>query len=181
MFAEDMKYVAARAEQEYAPVLFPGFSWTNMHRNVTSESPPAPRFAYPEGGVFNVVPRMGGRFWLNQARWWTRNTTKKPLFLYGAMWDEIDEGTSMIKMAATEADTPLEGRFVHASIDGEQLPSDFYLQLAGNFTREWREMGGKGIRGQRGYEVTLPPIPPKMRELRPVAASGLKTDDDVSV
>ena len=49
---------------EYAPVLFPGFSWTNMHRNDTSKTPPAPRFAYPEGGVFNIVPRMGGRFWL---------------------------------------------------------------------------------------------------------------------
>ena len=66
----------------------------------------------------------------HQARWWTRNTTHKPLFLYGAMWDEIDEGTSMVKMAADLEDTPLEGRFIHASIDGEKLPSDFYLQLA---------------------------------------------------
>ena len=66
----------------------------------------------------------------HQARWWTRNTTHKPLFLYGAMWDEIDEGTSMVKMAADLEDTPLQGRFIHASIDGEKLPSDFYLQLA---------------------------------------------------
>ncbi len=46
------------------------------------------------------------------------------------MWDEIDEGTSMVKMAADLEDTPLQGRFIHASIDGEKLPSDFYLQLA---------------------------------------------------
>ena len=114
---------------------------------------------------------MGGRFWLNQARWWTRNTTaavpamKAPLFLYGAMWDEIDEGTSIVKMAASEADTPLEGRFVHASIDGEELPGDHYLQLAGNFTREWR--GG-------GDAVALPPVPPAMRALRALAAVGLR-------
>ena len=75
LFNADLDYVAAHHGMEYAPVLFPGFSWTNMHNNKTSKDPPAPRFAYPEGGVFNVVPRMGGRFWLNQARWWTRNRT----------------------------------------------------------------------------------------------------------
>ena len=64
LFSEDLDYVAAHKGMEYAPVLFPGFSWTNMHRNRTSKIPPAPRFAYPEGGVFNIVPRMGGRFWL---------------------------------------------------------------------------------------------------------------------
>ena len=64
LFSEDLDYVAAHKGMEYAPVLFPGFSWTNMHRNQTSQTPPAPRFAYPEGGVFNIVPRMGGRFWL---------------------------------------------------------------------------------------------------------------------
>jgi len=63
-----------------------------------------------------------------------------PLFIYGAMWDEVDEGTSIVKMAANEAATPAEGRFIHASTDGEDLPADFYLQLAGNFTREWRQL-----------------------------------------
>ena len=170
LFTADLQYIASRPKPlEYAPVLFPGFSWTNMHKNKTLKTPPAPRFAYPEGGIFNVVPRMGGRFWLNQAQWWTRNTSnatgmKSPLFLYGAMWDEIDEGTSMIKMAASEAETPLEGRFIHASIDGEQLPGDHYLQLAGNFTREWR--GG-------GEAVTLPPVPSVMRALQQLAATGL--------
>ena len=70
----------------------------------------------------------------------------------------------MIKMAASEAETPLEGRFIHASIDGEQLPGDHYLQLAGNFTREWR--GG-------GEAVTLPPVPSVMRALQQLAATGL--------
>jgi hypothetical protein len=89
---------------------------------------------------------------------------------------QIDEGTSMVKMAATEADTPLEGRFIHASIDGEELTSDFYLQLAGNFTREWRGRlaAAESGDGDGGYEVALPPMPPRMRELRPVAALGLE-------
>ena len=59
LFSEDVDYYAAHSGMEYAPVLFPGFSWTNMHKNITSKKPPAPRFAYPEGGVFIIVPRMG--------------------------------------------------------------------------------------------------------------------------
>ena len=39
----------------------------------------------------------------------------------------------------------------------------------GNFTREWRS--------DSGYEVRLPPVPPEMRELRPTASVGLKTDE----
>lgn len=137
LFRADKAYTDAEA-LDYAPVVFPGFSWTNMHHNVTSDPPPAPRYSYPEGGVFNVIPRNGGRFWRHQAEWWVRNQSE-PLFVYGAMFDEIDEGTSMYKMASSQADLPREGRFVHMSIDGEELPSDFYLSLAGNFTQDWRE------------------------------------------
>lgn len=136
MFKEDKAYTDA-AGLDYAPVVFPGFSWTNMHHNTTSLVPPAPRFSYAEEGVFNVIPRMGGRFWRHQADWWATNQSE-PLFIYGAMFDEVDEGTAMYKMAATKADTPLEGRFLHLSIDGEDLPSDHYLSLAGNFTADWR-------------------------------------------
>ena len=56
LFEADLRHVAARpTAPDYAPVLFPGFSWTNMHKNKTLQTPPAPRFAYPEGGVFNIV------------------------------------------------------------------------------------------------------------------------------
>jgi len=139
MFREDKAYTDARGT-DYAPVVFPGFSWTNMHHNITSDpsGSDCPRYACPDEGVFNIIPRQKGRFWRHQADWWVRNQSE-PLFVYGAMFDEIDEGTSMYKMASSASQLPREGRFVHSSIDGADVPGDFYLSLAGNFTHDWRE------------------------------------------
>ncbi len=50
--------------------------------------------------------------------------------IYVAMFDEVDEGTAMYKLAASEADLPKVGQFVSLDHDGHKLPSDWYLQLA---------------------------------------------------
>jgi hypothetical protein len=50
--------------------------------------------------------------------------------LYGAMFDEVDEGTAMFKVAATRRDAPGEVPIVTLDTDGERLPSDWYLRLA---------------------------------------------------
>eukprot|EP01047_Picozoa_sp_COSAG01_P066774 COSAG01_NODE_9283_length_2495_cov_1.633973_3_plen_101_part_00 len=50
----------------------------------------------------------------------------------------MDEGTAMFKAASTLQDTPAEGQFVYMSVDGPEVPEDFYLSLAGNFTSRWR-------------------------------------------
>ena len=63
-----------------------------------------------------------------------------PLFVYGAMFDEFDEGTAMAKAACCEEELPVEGSFLHLSIDGVDLERDYYLQLAGNNTLRYRDM-----------------------------------------
>jgi hypothetical protein len=50
--------------------------------------------------------------------------------LYGAMFDEVDEGTAMFKIAASARDAPTEVPIVTLDIDGVALPSDWYLRLA---------------------------------------------------
>jgi hypothetical protein len=132
-FDSNMKNVfvadAAQTKAEgigYAPVVFPGFSWSNLMR--TTGAGPI---------IFNQTPRRGGAFWTHQARSFAA-MEDEPLFVYGAMFDEIDEGTAMLKAASTLEDTPAApARFLYYSIDNETLPSDFYLSLAGNFTAVW--------------------------------------------
>jgi hypothetical protein len=50
--------------------------------------------------------------------------------IYGAMFDEVDEGTAMFKLAPTRESVPSGVPIVTLDADGEQLPSDWYLQLA---------------------------------------------------
>ena len=101
---------------EYLPVVFPGFSWHNMN-------PTAP---------FNRIPRRGGRFYWRQVE---RALSTGNTMLYGAMFDEVDEGTAMFKTAASRADAPTEVPIVTLDVDGESLPSDWYLRLAGEAQR----------------------------------------------
>ena len=51
--------------------------------------------------------------------------------VYIAMFDEIDEGTAMFKLGETNADVPRERDWVTLDIDGYDVPSDYYLRLAG--------------------------------------------------
>ena len=132
-FIGDAAHCAAK-NISYAPVVWPGFSWENMM--VT-------RGTSTKATKFNQIPRNGGKFWKHQASSFATKLGTKPLFIYGAMFDEIDEGTAMLKAAANEAATPAPpARFLHYSIDGIEMPSDAYLSIAGNFTQTWREMQG---------------------------------------
>lgn len=102
---------------DYMPVAFPGFSW----RNLTHRSP------------LNAIPRRGGRFFWRQIE---RARRAGVTMLYGAMFDEADEGTAMFKVAATAASAPAGVPIVTLDIDGETLPNDWYLRLAGAAQRE---------------------------------------------
>jgi arabinoxylan arabinofuranohydrolase len=99
---------------DYMPVIFPGFSWNNMHDGA-STSP------------LNQIPRAGGNFYWRQAY---NAVSAGSKFVYVAMFDEVDEGTAMFKMAANNAAAPVQGNFVTADEDGQVLPSDWYLRLA---------------------------------------------------
>ncbi len=96
---------------EYMPVVFPGFSWRNMN-------PDAPA---------NQIPRHGGRFLWRQIE---AALAAGATMLYGAMFDEVDEGTAFFKVAATARDAPREVPTVTLDIDGVATPGDWYLRLA---------------------------------------------------
>lgn len=103
------KEVLDKAGVIFMPLIFPGFSWDNLMRQ-------AP-------GTTNVPRRKGELMW-NQIK------TAKQLGVQSAfiaMFDEIDEGTSIFKVTN---DVPVNNYF--ATLEG--LPSDFYLSLTGNAT-----------------------------------------------
>ncbi|MFI3306358.1 MAG: glycoside hydrolase family 71/99-like protein [Rikenellaceae bacterium] len=91
---------------DYVPVLFPGFSWKNMHPT----------------SAFNMNPRNGGSFLWKQI---TKSVEMGAKMIYFAMFDEIDEGTAIFKVS----NTPPVGESQFLDIDG--MPSDWYLRLAG--------------------------------------------------
>jgi len=108
---------------DYMPVIFPGFSWHNLH-------PPN------SDPTLNLIPRNAGNFYWRQAY---NAVAAGCTMVYGAMFDEMDEGTAMLKLAPTPAELPAQGTFVPLNIDGTTLPSDWYLRLAGAATRMLRK------------------------------------------
>ncbi|WP_144393352.1 hypothetical protein [Pleionea sediminis] len=113
---------------DYMPVVFPGFSWWNL-----------------KGEKFNYIRRYGGRFFWRQIF----NTIDTGCsMIYIAMFDEVDEGTAIFKVAENASQTPTRGRFVTLDQDGEALPSDWYLKLAGE--------AGKILRNEIPLTPTIP-------------------------
>lgn len=118
---------------EYLPVIFPGFSWHNLKG----------------GSPLNQIPRRAGRFYWRQVQ----NAIRAGCtMLYGAMFDEVDEGTAIYKLAANAADVPSAARFVTLDADREAVPSDWYLRLAGEAQRM---LSGEPLRAEE-----LPLAPP---------------------
>jgi hypothetical protein len=72
----DMKWCRENGV-DYLPVVFPGFSWFNLH-----------------GDELNAIPREGGQFL------WSQIVAAKEAgarMIYVAMFDEVDEGTAIFK------------------------------------------------------------------------------------
>jgi len=63
----------------------------------------------------------------------------------------VDEGTAMFKTAPTAAQQPNGAALVPLDIDGQSLPSDWYLRLAGAATEV--------LRGSRALSATVPITP----------------------
>lgn len=119
----------AKAEEfgaDYLPVLFPGFSWTNLSRSRGEEA------------VFDAIPRRGGEFLWSQAVAAKRAGAE---MLYVAMFDELDEGTAIFK---TRSDPPAgPSRFLAEP----GLAADHYLRLTGAIRRMLRGETGEGFPG----------------------------------
>ena len=108
--------LAARNHQLYMPVIFPGFSWNNL-------KPASPA---------NQIPRNRGEFLWRQAY---NAKMAGAMVLKIAMFDEVNEGTAVFKAASKRSDAPDQGFWLTLDADGYNLPSDWYLRLAGEITR----------------------------------------------
>jgi len=101
--------------QFYMPVVFPGFSWKNLN-----------------DGPENQIPRKGGTFFWRQAM---QAKAAGASMLKIAMFDEVDEGTAMFKVTSKRSEAPDDGYWLTLDADGKDLPTDWYLRLAGEVTQ----------------------------------------------
>ena len=72
--------------------------------------------------------------------------------IFGANFDEVDEGTAMYKTAPTAQEQPAQGSFLPLDIDGTKLGDDWYLRVA--------NQAGKMLRKEVPLGPTLPINPP---------------------
>jgi hypothetical protein len=100
--------------KDYLPVVFPGFSWTNLKRD-------------PQ--AFNSIPRLGGKFLWHQ---YFDAMQCGSTMIYQAMFDEVDEGTAIYKCTSN----PPVGKSKFLTYEG--LPSDHYLWLVGQAAKMLR-------------------------------------------
>jgi hypothetical protein len=125
--AEDIKWCEAN-QVDYVPLVFPGFSWANMHN---------------DPNLYNAIPRLKGDFLWKQI---AGAKTEGAGSLYVAMFDEIDEGTAIYKVS-NENNVPLNGtsglKFVGIEND---LATDYYLWLIGQGANWFHGEGTYGIK-----------------------------------
>lgn len=111
--SDDFSYCNARGI-DYNPVVSPGASTATQHHDISDR---------------NWKKRDGGKFFWQQVYEVCKMGSK---FIYGAMFDEVDEGTAMYKMTSTNEECPINTIYgvVPMNEDGYPLPGDWYLQLA---------------------------------------------------
>ena len=101
---------------DYQPVIFPGFAWSNWQK------PPAP---------VNDFPRLHGDFMWEQFANVRRTGITNA---YVAMFDEVNEGTAIYKVAEDDSMKPTDQYFLTLDADGVHCSSDFYLRLVADGT-----------------------------------------------
>jgi hypothetical protein len=110
----DLAWCAAE-KKAYLPVIFPGFSWRNLSAVRGQEA------------KLDQIPRLGGRFLWSQA---VAARAAGAQSLYIAMFDELDEGTAVMKCGGA--------RPVGDFVDLSDVPTDHYLWLSGQAGRMLR-------------------------------------------
>ena len=116
---------------DYVPVITPGFSW----RNLSVSNKKTDRYT-----AYGAIPRLGGKFYWEQL---SNAILAGSEMIYVAMFDEIDEGTAIIKVS----DTPPNGEKAYF-VNNDGMPSDHYLWLTG--------VAAKMLRGEKQLELQMP-------------------------
>ncbi|KAF9482360.1 hypothetical protein BDN70DRAFT_435959 [Pholiota conissans] len=117
---------------DYIPVVLPGGSGFNMS----------------EGNWgFNNIKRRGGRFL------WKQIANAKRLgvrTMYGAMWDEYDEGTALMPVVELKRNLPVSDKFRFMALDedGYDCPADWFMRICG--------FAAEGLRSERRIHETFP-------------------------
>lgn len=122
----DLAWCAAK-KVDYAPCVYPGFSWHNLGK-----------VEFGGGPILNQIPRQKGAFYWNMISGAIQSGAK---MIYVAMFDEMDEGTAIFKCTNKPPVGP-------KLCDYEGMPSDHYLWLTG--------MAGKTLRGEIPLSNKLP-------------------------
>ncbi|KAF8261524.1 hypothetical protein EI94DRAFT_1889880 [Lactarius quietus] len=144
------KWTMTRGKRvDYVPVVHPGGSGFNMSNGNWAR---------------NGAPREGGQFlWrqiYNARKWGAR-------IMYGAMWDEYDEGTQFLPAITKSEDLPHDENhkftLVAYDVDGYDVPADWYMRIAG--------YGSELVKGERHLEDRFPE-----KELRDWEYSHPKTE-----
>ncbi|KAJ3723802.1 hypothetical protein C8R42DRAFT_663634 [Lentinula raphanica] len=117
---------------DYIPVVYPGFSGVNLSEGKWK---------------FNQIKRNGGKFL------WQQIFNVKRLGLrvmYGAMWDEYDEGTALMPVVEKSRLLPRSEKysFMALDVDGYDLPADWYMRICG--------FAAEGLRSERMIHETFP-------------------------
>ncbi|MFF2525342.1 glycoside hydrolase family 71/99-like protein [Streptomyces liangshanensis] len=131
LFDDDVAKLKASG-QDYQPVIFPGFAWSN----------------WKAGSPRNEIPRKAGNFMWQQAVAVARSGTKSAFI---AMFDEYDEATAIAPAATDKSQIPTNQYFLTLDADGTKVSSNYYMRLAGAAT--------KMINGSAPVSTTIP-IPP---------------------
>ena len=114
LWIPDMKWCEKRGV-DYLPCVFPGFSWANLRRKPI---------------LSDQIPRHGGHFLWKQFANLIKNDVQQ---IYVGMFDEIDEGTHILKV---DNDPPVTDRDIFLSHHPQ--PEDHYLWLTGQAQRMLR-------------------------------------------
>ncbi|CAN5392480.1 hypothetical protein BH11PLA2_BH11PLA2_23490 [soil metagenome] len=122
VWAQDLKWCQQHT-LDYLPVVYPGFSWHNM-----------------KGAPLGSIPRLKGEFLWSQ---FVAAQRAKCQMIYVAMFDEVDEGTAILKCTDSP---PVSKNAVFLTNEG--LSSDFYLRLTGE--------GARMLRGKRPLITEVP-------------------------
>jgi hypothetical protein len=110
---QDMEWCQER-NVDYVPLVYPGFSWHNLSKS----NPGLARHT-----AYGAIPRVGGKFYWDLI---SNAINAGAEMLYVAMYDEVDEGTAIIKIL----DSPPNSEDVEF-VGNDGVPSDHYLFLTG--------------------------------------------------